>query len=147
MLAILDGSYWNQRSQKLKLFTLRDIGKIPHSNDKLIAKGIQVILSNIFNTFVRMVLAFLWFRLLITSWISSGSAVVRKMFDFRRLVRKTEKCLLVLTFFLIFVTMVEKNVLKGLLIRNWSISSVPCTMRQVTFSFSLLFIFTLFFSL
>ena len=56
----------------MTLATLRGIGKIPHSNDKLIrfAKGILIVLPNTFSTFVRMLLgpiAFLLFRLLIIS--------------------------------------------------------------------------------
>ena len=56
----------------MTLATLRDIGKIPHSNDKLIrfAKGTLIVLPNTFNTFVGMLLcpiAFLLFRLLIIS--------------------------------------------------------------------------------
>ena len=54
------------------LATLRDIGKIPHSNDKLIrfAKGILIVLLNTFNIFVGILLgpvACLLFRLLIMS--------------------------------------------------------------------------------
>ena len=67
----------------VRLATLRDIGKIPHLNDKLrrFAKEILIVLPNFFNTFVGMLLgtvAFLLFRLLIISWISSGSVYVRK---------------------------------------------------------------------
>ena len=42
----------------ISLATLRDIRKIPHSNDKLIkfAKGILIVLPNTFNTFVEMLL-------------------------------------------------------------------------------------------
>ena len=40
------------------LVTLRRIGKIPHSNDKLIrfAKGILIVLPNTFHAFVGMLL-------------------------------------------------------------------------------------------
>ena len=80
---------------------LKDIGKIPHSNDKLIrfAKGILIVLPNSFNNFVEVLLgpiAFLLFRLLIISWISSGSVGVRKKFNCRGSVRKSEKFLLVI---------------------------------------------------
>ena len=49
-----------------------DTGKIPHLNDKVIrfAKGILIVLLNIFNTFVGILLGpvdFLLFRLLIIS--------------------------------------------------------------------------------
>ena len=42
----------------MTLATSRDIGKIPHSNDKLIrfAKGMLIVLPNIFNAFVGMLL-------------------------------------------------------------------------------------------
>ena len=54
--------------------------------------------------------AFLLFRLLIISWISSGSVGVRKMFDCRGSDRKSEKCFLVLTVLpSIFCAMVEKT--------------------------------------
>ena len=55
-----------------KTLALRNIGKIPHLNDKLIrfAKGILVVLLNTFNIFAGILLgpvAFLLFRLLIIS--------------------------------------------------------------------------------
>ena len=54
--------------------------------------------------------AFLLFRLLIISWISSGSVGVRKMFDCRGSDRKSEKCFLVLTVLpSIFCAMVKKK--------------------------------------
>ena len=75
-----------------------DIGKIPYSKDKLIrfAEGILMVLPNTFNTFVGMLLgpiAFLLFRLLIILLISPGMVAVRKNFDCRGSVRKSEKCL------------------------------------------------------
>ena len=91
---------------------------MPHSSDKLIrfAKGIIIVLLSTFNTFVGMLLSpmvFLLFRLLIVSWISSGGAGVRKKFDYRGLVRKPKKCLLVFTILpLIFGAMIERNLLK-----------------------------------
>ena len=47
----------------MTLATLRGIGKIPHSNDKLIkfAKGILIVLPNTFNTFVGMLLGLIAF--------------------------------------------------------------------------------------
>ena len=45
------------------LATLRGIGKIPHSNDKLIkfAKGILIVLPNTLNNFVGMLLGLIAF--------------------------------------------------------------------------------------
>ena len=72
-----------------------------------------MVLPNTFNTFVGMLLgpiAFLLFRLLIILLISPGMVAVRKNFDCRGSVRKSEKCLLVFTILpSIFCAMVEKT--------------------------------------
>ena len=55
-----------------------------------------MVLPNTFNTFVGMLLgpiAFSLFRLLIILLISPGMVAVRKNFDCRGSVRKSEKCL------------------------------------------------------
>ena len=70
----------------MTLATFRDTGKIPHSKNKLIrfAEGILIVLPNTLNTTVIILLgiiAFLLFKFLIISWISSGSVGVRKRFD------------------------------------------------------------------
>ena len=69
-------------------------------------------------------IAFQLFRYLIISWVSPESTGVRKTFDCcRGLARKSQKFLLVFTILLsIFCAMVEKNLLKWLLIRNGSVS-------------------------
>ena len=55
-------------------------------------------------------IAFLLFRLLIISWITSDSVGERKKFGCRGSFSKSEKCLLVFTILpSIFCTMVEKN--------------------------------------
>ena len=138
MWAILDGSYWNQGSHLFYVLVW---------HDKLIRfhKGILLVLPNTFNTFVGMLLgsaAFLLFIHLSISWISTGSVGVRKKFDCRGSVRKSERCLLVFTILpSIFCEMVEKKLWKWLLIRSRSVSSIPSTFRQVTLLLFLLFIF------
>ena len=101
-----------------------DIGKIPHSNDKLIrfAKGILIVSPNTFSTFVGMLLVpkdLFYLEFWLSLEFQLKMQVREKRFDCRGSVKKSEKCLLVFTILpSIFCTIVEKNLLRWLLFRT-----------------------------